>query len=125
MINRALATANFFLSSLAPLPSLRVESPAFRTLSSRFSKIKISFTEGTMKSVRLALLCAVILLSALSASSIQLAQEDAIAQKARKIHFSSVVLDTHIDVTPNLQREGWKFAEEHTTGAVDLPRMKK
>src|SRR4029079_1529635 len=55
----------------------------------------------------------------------QLAQEDAMAQKARKIHFSSIVLDTHIDVTPNLQREGWKFAEEHAACAVDLPRMKK
>jgi len=79
-----------------------------------------------MKPVRLALLSALILLSVLCASSIQLAQqEDAIAQKAKKIHFSSIVLDTHIDVTPNLQREGWNFAEEHTTGAVDLPRMKK
>jgi membrane dipeptidase len=83
-----------------------------------------------MKPVRPALLYA--LLCALSAALIllfgaqaQLAQEDAIAQKARKIHFSSIVLDTHIDVTPNLQRPGWNFAEEHTTGAVDLPRMKK
>ena len=80
-----------------------------------------------MKPIRFALLCALLsVLTLFSLNSVQLAQqEDAIAQKARKIHFSSIVLDTHIDVTPNLQREGWNFAEEHTAGAVDMPRMKK
>ncbi len=51
--------------------------------------------------------------------------DDAIAAKAKKLHFSSIVLDTHIDTTPRLQRDGWKFTDEHTDGAVDLPRMKK
>ncbi len=51
-------------------------------------------------------------------------QPDKIAEKAQKLHFSSIVLDTHIDTTPRLQRD-WKFTEEHTDGAVDLPRMKK
>ena len=46
-----------------------------------------------------------------------------VSERAKKIHFSSLVLDTHIDVTPNLQREGWRFDERHTTGHVDLPRM--
>lgn len=48
-----------------------------------------------------------------------------VSERARKIHFSSLVMDTHIDVTPNLQREGWRFDERHTTGHVDLPRMKE
>ncbi len=48
-----------------------------------------------------------------------------VSERAKKIHFSSLVMDTHIDVTPNLQREGWKFDERHTTGHVDLPRMKE
>ncbi|MBS1806576.1 MAG: dipeptidase [Acidobacteria bacterium] len=52
-------------------------------------------------------------------------QSDSIAERAKKLHFSSLVMDTHIDVTPNLQREGWKFDERHTTGHVDLPRMKE
>src|SRR5262245_48232642 len=53
------------------------------------------------------------------------AQEDyAISERARKLHFSSLVLDTHIDVTPKLQTD-WKFTEEHSTGHIDLPRMKK
>lgn len=49
---------------------------------------------------------------------------DAISEQARKIHFSSIVLDTHIDVTPKLQTT-WKFTEEHKEGHIDLPRMKK
>lgn len=49
---------------------------------------------------------------------------DAVAERARKLHFSALVMDTHIDTTPRLQTD-WKFTEEHTTGAVDLPRMKK
>ncbi|MBI1765533.1 MAG: membrane dipeptidase [Acidobacteria bacterium] len=52
-------------------------------------------------------------------------QPDKIAEKAKKIHFSSIVIDTHIDTTPRLQREGWKFTDEHTDNALDLPRMKK
>ena len=50
--------------------------------------------------------------------------EDRVQASARKIHFSSIVLDTHIDTTPRLQTD-WKFAEEHNTGHIDLPRMKK
>ncbi len=47
-----------------------------------------------------------------------------ISERAKKIHFSSLVLDTHIDVTPKLQTD-WKFAERHDTGHIDLPRMKE
>ncbi len=52
-----------------------------------------------------------------------MASEEA-AARARALHFSSLVLDTHIDVTPKLQTE-WKFTEEHREGHIDLPRMKK
>jgi len=51
-------------------------------------------------------------------------KEDSSDEQARKVHFSSIVLDTHIDVTPKLQT-AWKFAEEHKDGHIDLPRMKK
>lgn len=50
---------------------------------------------------------------------------DPIVEKAHKLHFSSIVIDTHIDTTPRLQQPEWKFTEEHSTGHVDLPRMKK
>ncbi|MEK6289589.1 MAG: dipeptidase [Acidobacteriota bacterium] len=51
-------------------------------------------------------------------------KDDSISVQARKVHFSSIVLDTHIDVTPKLQTD-WKFNEEHKEGHIDLPRMKK
>jgi membrane dipeptidase len=51
-------------------------------------------------------------------------KDDSISEQARKVHFSSIVLDTHIDVTPKLQTN-WKFNEEHKDGHIDLPRMKK
>jgi len=50
---------------------------------------------------------------------------DAVGERARKLHFSAIVADTHIDTTPKLQRAGWKFTEEHREGHVDLPRMRK
>ncbi|HZS10191.1 MAG TPA: dipeptidase [Blastocatellia bacterium] len=57
--------------------------------------------------------------------SLPLAQNaDKVAERAKRIHFSSLVLDTHIDVTPKLQTD-WKFTERHTTGHIDLPRMKE
>ena len=48
---------------------------------------------------------------------------DAISEQARKLHFSSLVLDTHIDTTPKLQTD-WRFTDEHAEGSVDLPRMR-
>lgn len=76
-----------------------------------------------MKRIHTLMLCLTLL--ALAALPTQAQQPDKIAEKAKKIHFSSIVIDTHIDTTPRLQREGWKFTEEHTDNAVDLPRMKK
>src|SRR5262245_32246102 len=60
------------------------------------------------------------------ADSLLLGQKhDAIAQRARKLHFTSIVVDTHIDTTPKLQKTGWNFTEDDTQGHIDLPRMEK
>ena len=68
---------------------------------------------------------AIVFLVLSQVGSSSLAQKgDAVAERARKIHFSSIVLDTHIDTTPRLQTD-WRFTEEHTNGHIDLPRMKK
>ena len=64
-------------------------------------------------------------LLALSGSQLPAQQKDAVAERARKLHFSSIVLDTHIDVTPKLQRKDWNIADEHKDGHIDLPRMKR
>jgi len=61
----------------------------------------------------------------LSAPASLAQKEDEIASRARKLHFSSLVLDTHIDTTPNLQKPDWRFTEKHSDGHVDLPRMKE
>ena len=61
---------------------------------------------------------------ALFSASTPSAQTDTISERARRLHFSSIVLDTHIDVTPKLQTD-WKFAEEHTSGHIDLPRIRR
>jgi membrane dipeptidase len=61
----------------------------------------------------------------MAGSMVVFSNEDAVAVRAHNLHFSSIVLDTHVDVTPKLQRPGWKFTEEHKEGHVDLPRMKK
>ena len=51
-------------------------------------------------------------------------QEDRLVARARRLHESALVFDTHIDV-PNLLRPGWKFTDEHREDHVDLPRLKK
>jgi len=65
---------------------------------------------------------------------------DAAAERARKLHFSSLVLDTHIDTTLRVARSDWDFRREHghmppdvnstpesklQEGHVDLPRIRK
>ena len=75
-----------------------------------------------MKRFCLALLFCSLLLVPDSPSAAQ--NGDRVQESARRIHFSSIVIDTHIDTTPRLQTD-WKFTEEHNTGHIDLPRMKK
>jgi hypothetical protein len=40
-------------------------------------------------------------------------QDDEIAQKARALHASALVLDAHIDTTLRLTRPDWDFTREH------------
>jgi membrane dipeptidase len=65
---------------------------------------------------------------------------DATTERARKLHFSSLVLDTHVDTTLRIARGDWDFKREHghmpadvhstpestlQEGHVDLPRIRK
>ncbi len=52
------------------------------------------------------------------------AQPDAIAARARQLHASALVVDTHIDI-PNILDRRWDFAVRQRTGHVDLPRIKE
>jgi membrane dipeptidase len=67
----------------------------------------------------------IVYLAAFLATALAQAEnENSTTRRARQMHFSSIVLDTHIDTTPKLQTD-WKFNEEHKEGNVDLPRLKK
>src|SRR5215468_127311 len=50
---------------------------------------------------------------------------DEIAERARKLHFSSIVLDTHDDTTQRFfSKAGFDMAERHSDGHIDIPRMR-
>jgi membrane dipeptidase len=49
---------------------------------------------------------------------------DEIAARARKLHFSSVVVDTHADTTQRLMDGDFDLAARDPKGSVDIPRMK-
>src|SRR5437667_10243113 len=54
------------------------------------------------------------------------ASADDIAERARKLHFSSIVLDTHDDTTQRFfSKAGFDMAERHTDGHIDIPRMRE
>ena len=50
---------------------------------------------------------------------------DSIAQRARKLHFSSIVVDTHDDTTQRLLDAKFDLGAHHDSGSVDIPRMKE
>ena len=51
---------------------------------------------------------------------------DDIAERAKKLHFSSIVLDTHDDTTQRFfEKGGFDLAARHTDGHIDIPRMRE
>ena len=52
------------------------------------------------------------------------AQSDAISDKAKKLHFSSIVIDTHDDTTQRLLDPSFNIAVPHSDGNIDIPRMR-
>ncbi len=76
----------------------------------------------TRKSRRMAWVCAGLLLPA----AILLAEPaDEISPGARRLHFRSIVLDTHDD-TPQrmIYEKGFDLAQRHPDGHIDIPRMR-
>ncbi len=62
-------------------------------------------------------LAAAILTRALSA--------DSISERAHKLHFSSIVLDTHDDTTQRFFTKEYDLGKRNATGHVDIPRMRE
>ena len=48
-----------------------------------------------------------------------------VSDKARKLHFSSIVVDTHDDTTQRFLDGKFDLGERFTTGSIDVPRMKE
>ena len=48
---------------------------------------------------------------------------DDVAERARKLHFSSIVLDTHDDTTQRFFSKNYDIAKRNPDGHVDIPRM--
>jgi membrane dipeptidase len=49
---------------------------------------------------------------------------DDIAERARKLHFSSLVLDTHDDTTQRFFSKSYDLGKRNPDGHVDIPRMR-
>lgn len=55
----------------------------------------------------------------------QAATGDDIAERARKLHFSSIVLDTHDDTTQRLFTKSFDIGNRNPDGSIDIPRMRE
>jgi membrane dipeptidase len=50
---------------------------------------------------------------------------DNISDQAKKLHFSSIVVDTHDDTTQLLLDPKFDLGDRHTSGSIDIPRMRE
>ena len=50
---------------------------------------------------------------------------DTISERTKKIHFSSIVVDTHDDTTQRLLDPSFDLAARHADGSIDIPRMRE
>ncbi len=53
------------------------------------------------------------------------ASADDVAERARKLHFSSIVLDTHDDTTQRFFSKDFDIGKRNPEGHVDIPRMRE
>src|SRR5271170_3531467 len=77
-----------------------------------------------MSRVRILGLCAVCCLIAATVFT-RVAPADDISDRAHKLHFSSIVLDTHDDTTQNFFDKDFDLGKRNATGHVDIPRMRE
>ena len=50
---------------------------------------------------------------------------DNVSERAKKLHFSSIVVDTHDDTTQRFLDGGFDIGARNALGSVDIPRMKE
>src|SRR5438067_7321050 len=71
-----------------------------------------------------AVLLAVVWISAMGLAILAVSA-DSISEKARKLHFSSIVVDTHDDTTQRLLDGKFDLGTRSSTGSIDIPRMRE
>src|SRR5271165_2743931 len=50
---------------------------------------------------------------------------DGISERAKQLHFSSIVIDTHDDTTQRFLDAGFDLGARNALGSIDIPRMKE
>ena len=75
-----------------------------------------------MRLVRVSLLACLVAVGFLVS---QAATGDDIADRARKLHFSSIVLDTHDDTTQRFFSKNFDIGRRNPDGHIDIPRMRE
>jgi membrane dipeptidase len=50
---------------------------------------------------------------------------DSVSEQAKKLHFSSIVVDTHDDTTQRLLDPHFDLGSRHSDGNIDIPRMRE
>jgi membrane dipeptidase len=53
------------------------------------------------------------------------ASSDTISERAKKLHFSSIVVDTHDDTTQLMLDPTFDLGQRHALGSIDIPRMRE
>ena len=71
----------------------------------------------------LGLLCAVVCACAVLLA-VRSSSGDEVAERARKLHFSSIVLDTHDDTTQRFFSKSFDLGKRNPDGHIDIPRMR-
>ena len=71
-----------------------------------------------------AFLLAAVCFSAVALLSVSLRANE-ISARAKKLHFSSIVVDTHDDTTQRFLEGKFDLGERHKDGSIDIPRMKE
>ena len=75
-----------------------------------------------MRRIRAALFACLVGLTFVTA---RVAVGDDIAERAHRLHFSSIVLDTHDDTTQRFFTKGFDIGKRNPDGSIDIPRMRE
>jgi membrane dipeptidase len=73
----------------------------------------------------LSAVCALCLVAFAARTAPRATPRDDISERARKLHFSSIVLDTHDDTTQRFFSKDFDLGKRNADGSIDIPRMKE